>query len=75
MFYLSLCLGENIKLSAQEIVDCAPTLGCHGGSALEALVYIHHKGIRMERQYPYKGVRGPCEKPKKYNLDILKGFS
>ena len=63
--------AENLTmLSEQNIVDCAETDGCRGGSA--ALAYKYAKnGIETSRDYPYVGKSGVCQfrKEKAYMND------
>lgn len=54
--------GETISLSEQEIIDCAPNRGCHGGYMAPALKYIHRKGISLQEIYRYNGVAGHCRR-------------
>ncbi|EAS00457.1 papain family cysteine protease (macronuclear) [Tetrahymena thermophila SB210] len=56
------------QYSEQELVDCTnnqyqedySSLGCGGGWAYNALVYMQRKGIFLESQYPYKAQNGVC---------------
>lgn len=46
-------------LSAQELVDCAPSCGCRGGSWSSALNYIIKNGIINDSEYPYTATKAP----------------
>ncbi|XP_072486485.1 procathepsin L-like [Notamacropus eugenii] len=45
--------GKLVKLSPQNLVDCARFQGCRGGSVIGAFNYIKKKGIVSEECYPY----------------------
>lgn len=52
-------------LSEQQILDCSAsytTFGCQGGSRNGTLTYIREKGLNADASYPYKAVKGTCQK-------------
>jgi hypothetical protein len=52
-------------LSEQQIVDCSAsytTFGCQSGSRNGTLIYIREKGLVAAAEYPYKGVKGNCQR-------------
>lgn len=56
---------KNVLLSKQQIVDCSAdytTFGCQSGSRNGTLTYIREKGLTLESDYPYKGVKNNCQK-------------
>ena len=58
--------NKNVSLSEQQIIDCSAdytTFGCQGGSRNGTLIYIREKGLSTAAEYPYKGVKGNCQKP------------
>jgi C1A family cysteine protease len=55
--------GKLLKLSEQEIVDCAEgTDGCIGGSPAMVYNYIIKNGIALAEDYPYTSKQGKCRK-------------
>jgi C1A family cysteine protease len=57
--------NKNYTLSEQQIIDCSAsytTFGCQGGSRNGTLTYIRENGLNTEASYPYKGVKGNCQK-------------
>jgi hypothetical protein len=51
-------------LSEQQLVDCAGsfgTMGCNGGSPLEAFQYIIQNGLCSQSSYPYTARQGTCK--------------
>ncbi|KAK4438754.1 Senescence-specific cysteine protease SAG12 [Sesamum alatum] len=59
--------GKLVSLSEQELVDCdinAVNQGCKGGYMEKAFDFIiKNHGITTEKDYPYLGKDGKCEKP------------
>ncbi|XP_054795255.1 ervatamin-C-like [Prosopis cineraria] len=60
--------GKLVSLSEQELVDCdinGGNLGCLGGYMDKAFTFIEKNGgITTEKDYPYKGTDGTCDKVK-----------
>jgi cathepsin L len=58
--------GELKSLSEQEIVDCARSFfsfGCRGGIDYKVFDYVKaNRGISTDRDYPFKGKDGECQK-------------
>ena len=54
------------ELSPQQLLSCAPSLGCKGGSTCTVLYWlsITHKSLVRESQYPYEGKDSPCDEKK-----------
>ncbi|KAL8461158.1 hypothetical protein ACS0TY_032584 [Phlomoides rotata] len=61
--------GELPLLSVQELVDCDKgNYGCHGGFMERAYDFIKKNGgITTEKEYPYQGKNGECDKSKAKN--------
>lgn len=60
--------GELVSLSEQELVDCDVkngNQGCEGGLMETAFTFIvKNGGLTTEKEYPYEGVDGTCNKEK-----------
>ncbi|KAI9093211.1 hypothetical protein K1719_027225 [Acacia pycnantha] len=60
--------GKLVSLSEQELIDCDANdgnLGCLGGYMEKAFTFIKKNGgLTTERDYPYKGTGGTCDKRK-----------
>ncbi|KAL9244472.1 hypothetical protein vseg_018247 [Gypsophila vaccaria] len=58
--------GKLVSLFEQELVDCDHdgNYGCNGGEMELAFKYIKKKGIVSEKDYPYTGTNGKCDKSK-----------
>ena len=60
--------GNLISLSEQELVDCdsdSYNQGCNGGYMDKAFGFIKKNGgLNREKDYPYKGSQGRCDKTK-----------
>jgi KDEL-tailed cysteine endopeptidase len=60
--------GNLISLSEQELVDCdsdSYNEGCNGGYMDKAFEFIKKNGgLTREKDYPYKGSKGKCNKTK-----------
>lgn len=57
--------GNLVSLSEQMLVDCvASSSGCNGGRATDAFQYMTRHGIASNVDYPYKAVKGRCQKKK-----------
>ncbi|KAK8841028.1 hypothetical protein M9Y10_027865 [Tritrichomonas musculus] len=55
--------GKLLRFSEQNLVDCAPCLGCNGGWPNVACFYIinYQKGqFNTESDYPYTAAQGSC---------------
>ena len=64
---LSKLSGSKLEnFSEQQLVDCAGVLygcqGCNGGLMDGAFRYVKKEGITHEADYPYKAVKGSCNK-------------
>jgi cathepsin L len=70
--------GKLKSLSEQEIVDCGQsflTLGCMGGVDYKVFDYIKaNQGISTDRDYPFKGKAGECQKIGKKASINLEGY-
>lgn len=57
--------NNTIKLSEQNLIDCAETdgtYGCRGGFPYNALEWVEENGITSQKNYPYRGgVDGKCD--------------
>merc|ERR1719272_405244 len=60
--------GQNVRLSAQALVDCVPnpqhcggTGGCDGATGELAYTFMRDHGIPLEADLPYSAVTGTCE--------------
>jgi C1A family cysteine protease len=53
--------GKLLKLSEQEIVDCA-AFGCNGGAMRLVYDYILKNGISTAEDYPYISKKGKCRR-------------
>ncbi|KAI4333863.1 hypothetical protein L6164_018620 [Bauhinia variegata] len=66
--------GELVSLSEQQLVDCDVgngNEGCQGGYMDKAFAYIiEHGGLTTEKNYPYKGSDGICNKTKAKHLAV-----
>ena len=52
---------QQLRLSKQQIVDCAPNSGCKGGWPADQYAYIKKSGgLLLDTVYPYHAVRGVC---------------
>jgi C1A family cysteine protease len=60
--------GNLISLSEQELVDCdsdSYNQGCNGGYMEKAFGFVKKNGgLTREKDYPYKGSQGRCDKTK-----------
>ncbi|XP_028761746.1 vignain-like [Neltuma alba] len=60
--------GKLVSLSEQELVDCDVNdgnRGCQGGYMDRAFTFIEKNGgLATEKDYPYKGTDGNCDKAK-----------
>jgi len=52
--------GELVSLSEQQLIDCAGSNSCYGGSLEEAFEYYHGHGAILEENYGYDGKQGDC---------------
>jgi C1A family cysteine protease len=62
---LSKQLGDLQSFSEQQLVDCSGSYGnqaCNGGLMDNAFKFVKDKGIVLEAEYPYKGVKQTCSK-------------
>ena len=60
--------GKKLSLSEQELVDCdlQQDHGCHGGLMDFAFDFvIENQGLDTEKDYPYKGEEGICDKDRR----------
>jgi len=69
--HYSIATGEQLVLSPQQIVSCAPnpqhcggTGGCQGSTQPLAFNYTKTAGITLDSNYPYKGTTGTCDESK-----------
>jgi len=65
-------IDETVTLSTQQIVDCSTKTGaCSGGWMWNAMDYLKG-GIALDKNYPYKGVKGPtCNFTKEIASDVV----
>lgn len=76
---LALRYNKSVKLSAQEIIDCASSdkhalFHCEGGSVMGDFIYINEMGgVSLDEDYPQTKVAKSCNKnPKRLNITIEK---
>ncbi|XP_052178060.1 zingipain-2-like [Diospyros lotus] len=72
--------GKLVSLSEQELVDCdvkTGNKGCQGGYMEKAFEFIKKNGgITTERQYPYEGRNGQCDKAEaKSHAATISGYA
>jgi len=60
--YYALRIGNLVKFSEQQIVDCSssPNQGCNGGYPYLAFEYASKNGLQPEDDYPYIGKDSNC---------------
>jgi cathepsin L len=70
--------GKLLSLSEQEIIDCASsdaTFGCDGGYLFGVFNYIkQNRGISLEKDFPFSGIKNSCKTDKSKFEVTLKGF-
>lgn len=49
-----------VSLSEQQLLNCAPSQGCRGGTMPSSFSYLRNQGICSERSYPYRGRKQYC---------------
>ena len=73
---LAIQYNKSVKLSVQEIIECAGdhgTNGCKSGSIEGVFSYINAQGISLDEDYPQTEVTKSCNKnPKRLNITIEK---
>ncbi|KAL6130476.1 hypothetical protein ACLB2K_068855 [Fragaria x ananassa] len=68
--------GKLVPLSEQELVDCdvnTGNQGCRGGFMENAFDYIRKYGITTQKDYPYTGSDGTCNKSKQKKSGVKIG--
>ncbi|CAL4071859.1 unnamed protein product, partial [Meganyctiphanes norvegica] len=66
--------GQLVKLSEQNLIDCAKGVafkGCSGGRPGRAIEYVSNNGIALNKNYPYENKEGNCNEDvstQKYNV-------
>ncbi|XP_051151777.1 ervatamin-B [Andrographis paniculata] len=67
-----------VSLSEQELIDCdvnRDNQGCNGGYMEKAFEFIiKNRGISAEKDYPYKGRDGKCDKYKRKKEATISGY-
>jgi cathepsin L len=67
--------GKLLKLSEQEIVDCA-SFGCNGGALSHVYDYILKNGISTAEDYPYTSKKGKCRRDEVARSEVkIYGFA
>ena len=60
----AIATGNLLRLSEQNLIDCAPCWGCSGGWPVDALNYVkdkQQKQFMSESDYPFTGFDGTCQ--------------
>nr|XP_018901748.1 PREDICTED: cathepsin W-like [Bemisia tabaci] len=68
--------GQQKNFSDQQIIDCdRKSMGCRGGSVINAYQYVYRAGLTEENNYPYMGYQEKCHyNPSMADVEIQKGF-
>ncbi|VDP69874.1 unnamed protein product [Echinostoma caproni] len=69
--------NESISLSDQQLLDCSEyygTLGCFGGSPLNAYEYVLEYGLQTDEMYPYEEKKGHCRYNESASIIRVKAY-